>query len=77
MKTITQIKKHFSEEELKLLIEIVKGKQDFEVIGEQIKDFYSDEYNESDLTDKDDDFDWLRNDLLEKLEFDLEIGGVI
>jgi len=77
MKTITQIKKHFSEEELKLLIEIVKGKQDFEIMGEQIKDFYSDEYNESDLTDKDDDFDWLRNDLLEKLEFDLETGGVI
>ena len=77
MKTITQIKKHFSEEELKLLIEIVKGKQDFEIMGEQIKDFYSDEYNESDLTDKDDDFDWLRNDLLEKLEFDLELGGVI
>ena len=77
MKTITQIKKHFSEEELKLLIEIVKGKQDFEIMGQQIKDFYSDEYNEDDLTDKDDDFDWLRNDLLEKLEFDLEIGGVI
>ena len=77
MKTITQIKKHFSEDELKILIEIVKGKQDFEIMGEQIKDFYSDEYNEDDLTDKDDDFDWLRNDLLEKLEFDLEIGGVI
>ena len=77
MKTITQIKKHFSEEELKLLIEIVKGKQDFEIMGQQIKDFYSDEYNESDLTDKDDDFDWLRNDLLEKLEFDLDRGGVI
>ena len=77
MKTITQIKKQFSEEELKLLIEIVKGKQDFEIMGQQIKDFYSDEYNEDDLTDKDDDFDWLRNDLLEKLEFDLELGGVI
>ena len=77
MKTITQIKKHFSEEELKLLIEIVKGKQDFEIMGEQIKDFYSDEYNESDLSNKDDDYDWLREDLLEKLEFDLEIGGVI
>ena len=77
MKTITQIKKHFSEEELKLLIEIVKGKQDFEVMGEQIKDFYSDEYNEDDLTNKDDDYDWLREDLLEKLEFDLETGGVI
>ena len=77
MKTITQIKKHFSNEEIKILVEVVKGKQDFEVIGEQIKDFYSDEYNEDDLTDKDDDFDWLRNDLLEKLEFDLELGGVI
>ena len=77
MKTITQIKKHFSNEEIKILAEIVKGKQEFHVMGEQIKDFYSDEYNESDLTDKDDDFDWLRNDLLEKLEFDLELGGVI
>jgi hypothetical protein len=46
-------------------------------MGEQIKDFYSDEYSEDDLSNKDDDFDWLRNDLLEKLEFDLEIGGVI
>ena len=77
MKTITEIKKNFSNEEIKLLVEIVKGKQEFEVMGEQIKDFYSDEYNESDLADKDDDFDWLRNDLLEKLEFDLEVGGVI
>ena len=77
MKTITEIKKNFSNEEIKLLVEIVKGKQEFEVMGEQIKDFYSDEYNESDLADKDDDYDWLREDLLEKLEFDLEIGGVI
>ena len=45
-------------------------------MGEQIKDFYSDEYNEDDLSNKDDDYDWLREDLLEKLEFDLEIGGV-
>ena len=77
MKTITEIKKNFSNEEIKLLVEIVKGTQEFDVMGEQIKDFYSDEYNESDLADKDDDYDWLREDLLEKLEFDLEIGGVI
>ena len=77
MKTITEIKKNFSNEEIKLLVEIVKGKQEFSLLGEQIKDFYSDEYHENDLADKDDDFDWLRNDLLEKLEFDLEIGGVI
>lgn len=77
MKTIKEIKDTFSSDEIKILSEIVKGKQDFEVMGEQIKDFYSDEYNESDLANKDDDFDWLREDLLEKLEFDLELGGVI
>ena len=77
MKTITEIKKNYSNEEIKLIVEIVKGKQEFDVMGEQIKDFYSDEYNESDLSNKDDDYDWLREDLLEKLEFDLEIGGVI
>ena len=77
MKTITEIKKNFSNEEIKLLVEIVKGKQEFDVMGEQIKDFYSDEYNDSDLADKNDDYDWLREDLLEKLEFDLEVGGVI
>lgn len=77
MKTIKEIKDTFSSDEIKILSEIVKGKQDFEVMGEQIKDFYSDEYNESDLVNKDDDFDWLREDLLEKLEFDLELGGVI
>ena len=80
MKTITEIKKNFSSEEIKLLVEIVKGKQEFDVMGEQIKDFYSDEYNPdekySTLIEEDDDM-WLRNDLLEKLEFDLEVGGVI
>ena len=80
MKTITEIKKHFSNEEIKLLVEIVRGKQEFDVMGEQIKDFYSDEYNPdekySTLIEEDDDM-WLRNDLLEKLEFDLEVGGVI
>ena len=77
MKTITEIKKNFSNEEIKLLVEIVKGKQDFNVMGEQIKDFYSDEYSEEELEDINNDFDWLKEDLLEKLEFDLEVGGVI
>ena len=43
MKTITEIKKNFSNEEIKLLVEIVKGKQDFEVMKNQIEDFYDDE----------------------------------
>ena len=80
MKTITQIKEHFSDEEIKLLIEIVKGKQEFDVLGEQIKDFYSDEYNPDDmpltLFEKDECM-WLINDLLEKLEFDLEMWGIV
>ena len=80
MKTITEIKKHFSNEEIKLLVEIVRGKQEFDVLKEQILDFYSDEYNKVDYETGDDlnsGDEWLRNDLLEKLEFDLEIGGVI
>ena len=77
MKTITEIKKNFSSEEIKLLVEIVKGKQEFALMGEQIKDFYSDEYSEEELEDINNDFDWLKEDLLEKLEFDLEVGGVI
>jgi len=77
MKTITEIKKNFSNEEIKLLVEIVKGKQEFGLMGEQIKDFYSDEYSEEELEDINNDFDWLKEDLLEKLEFDLEVGGVI
>tara|TARA_B100000427_G_C15219081_1_gene468138 strand:- start:95 stop:337 length:243 start_codon:yes stop_codon:yes gene_type:complete len=80
MKTITQIKEHFSDEEIKLLIEIVKGKQEFDVLGEQIKDFYSDEYNPDDMTltlfEEDEDVS-LQNDLLEKLEFDLEMWGLV
>jgi hypothetical protein len=80
MKTITQIKEHFSDEEIKLLIEIVKGKQEFDVLGEQIKDFYSDEYKPDDmpltLFEKDEGM-WLINDLLEKLEFDLEMWGLV
>ena len=80
MKTITEIKKHFSNEEIKLLVEIVRGKQEFDILKEQILDFYSDEYNKVDYETGDDlnsGDEWLRNDLLEKLEFDLEVGGVI
>ena len=80
MKTITEIKKNFSNEEIKLLVEIVRGKQEFDVLKEQILDFYSDEYNKVDYETGDDlnsGDEWLRNDLLEKLEFDLEVGGVI
>tara|TARA_R100001440_G_scaffold18226_1_gene30694 strand:- start:38 stop:268 length:231 start_codon:yes stop_codon:yes gene_type:complete len=76
MKTITEIKKNFSNEEIKLLVEIVKGKQEFSLLGEQIKDFYSDEFNlEINLSDKGE--EWLRENILERLEFDLEMGGII
>jgi len=63
MKTLTEIKQHFSDEEIKLLIEIINGKQDFSILENSIKDFYGDEYNEEELK--------------EKLEFDLEVGGLI
>ena len=73
MKTITQIKKHFSVEEIKILIEIVKGKQDYDVMKNQIENFYDDEIPIWEDNIHDD----LRGYLLEKLEVDLEMGGVI
>ena len=80
MKTITEIKQHFSDEEIKLLIEIIKGKQDFSVMEDSIKDFYADDLNPdekySSLLKEDRDKIW-QSDLLEKLEFDFEYGGLI
>lgn len=72
MKTIKEIKDTFSIDEIKILSEIVKGKQDFDVMGDEIKDFYSDEYEPVENSDEYD-----KEILLEKLEFDLEMGGLI
>ena len=76
MKTIKEIKDHFSKDEIKILIEIIRGKQDFDVMEDAIKD-YSDElsifsFDGSNILHED-----LREQLLDKLEFDLEVGGVI
>jgi hypothetical protein len=73
MKTITEIKKHFSVGEIKILIEIVKGQQDYDVMKNQIENFYDDEIPIWEDNIHDD----LRGYLLEKLEVDLEMGGVI
>ena len=43
MKTITEIKQHFSDNEIKLCVDIIKGKLEFSVLEEQIKDFYAEE----------------------------------
>ena len=43
MKTIKEIKDHFSNDEIKILIEIVRGRQDFDIMETAIKDFYSDD----------------------------------
>tara|TARA_R110001599_G_scaffold233275_1_gene432456 strand:+ start:682 stop:912 length:231 start_codon:yes stop_codon:yes gene_type:complete len=76
MKTIKEIKDHFSMEEIKLLIEIVRGRQDFDVMETAIKDFYSDDYNTLDM-DNGSIKEQVRDELLEKLEFDFEMGGII
>ena len=87
MKTVTQIKQHFSDEEIKLLIEIIKGKQEFSVMEDSIKDFYEDDYTvlamdgktkgnlllDRDIPEEEE----LREELLNKLEFDFEYGGLI
>jgi len=74
MKTIKEIKDHFSMEEIKLLIEIVRGRQDFDIMETAIKDFYSDEIP---IFSDDKIHDDLRGYLLEKLELDFEMGGII
>jgi hypothetical protein len=72
MKTIKEIKDHFSKDEIKILIEIIRGRQDFDVMETAIRDFYSDEYEPNEISD-----DYDKEYLLEKLEFDFEMGGVI
>jgi len=72
MKTIKEIKDHFSKDEIKILIEIIRGRQDFDVMETAIRDFYSDEYEPNEISD-----DYDKEYLLEKLEFDFEMGGII
>ena len=72
MKTIKEIKDHFSKDEIKILIEIIRGRQDFDVMETAIRDFYSDEYDPNEISD-----DYDKEYLLEKLEFDFEVGGII
>ena len=74
MKTIKEIKDEFSTDEIKILIEIIKGRQDFDVMETSIKDFYSDEIP---IFSDDKIHDDLRGYLLDKLEFDFEMGGLI
>tara|TARA_R110000796_G_scaffold145259_1_gene261906 strand:+ start:92 stop:286 length:195 start_codon:yes stop_codon:yes gene_type:complete len=64
MKTITEIKQHFSDNEIKLCVDIIKGKLDFSVLEEQIKDFYTEE-------------DIGRDKALEQLEDDFEFWGIV
>ena len=70
MKTIKEIKDHFSKDEIKILIEIIRGRQDFDVMETAIKDFYEYEPNEAS-------YDYDKEVLLEHLEFDFEMGGII
>jgi len=72
MKTTKEIKDHFSKDEIKILIEIIRGRQDFDVMETAIRDFYSNEYDDNEISD-----DYDKEYLLEKLEFDFEMGGVI
>ena len=70
MKTTKEIKDHFSKDEIKILIEIIRGRQDFDVMETAIKDFYEYEPNEAS-------YDYDKEVLLEHLEFDFEMGGLI
>ena len=83
MKTKEQILNTFSLDEIKILVDIIKGDKDFDVMGEVLIDFYQDELDDYYLNQVYDDHnimsedEALVNDLLEKLQFDLEAGGLI
>jgi len=64
MKTITEIKQHFSDNEIKLCVDIIKGKLEFSVLEEQIKDFYAEENID-------------RDKLLDQLESDFDFWGIV
>ena len=64
MKTITEIKQHFSDNEIKLRVDIIKGKLEFSVLEEQIKDFYAEENID-------------RDKLLDQLESDFDFWGIV
>ncbi len=82
MKTKKEITDTFSKDEIKILIDIIKGNKDFDIMGELIYDFYQDELSDDYLHSVYDDHnimsedEYLVNDLLEKLQFDLEAGGL-
>ena len=83
MKTKKEIMDTFSKDEIKILVDIIHGDKDFDIMSELIMDFYQDELSDYYLTAVYDDHnimsedEALVNDLLEKLEFDLEVAGLI
>ena len=83
MKTKEEILDTFSQDEIKILVDIINGDKDFDLMGEVIMDFYQDELDDYYLNQVYDDHnimsedEGLVNDLLEKLKFDLEAGGLI
>ena len=82
MKTKKEIMDTFSKDEIKILVDIIHGDKDFDIMSELIMDFYQDELSDYYLTEVYDDHnimsedEALVNDLLEKLQFDLEAGGL-
>lgn len=74
MKTRKEFKDHFSDNEIKILIDIVKGRQEFSVMEDEILSFYEEDY---DMDELDIYYDEIREELLSKLEFDLEYGRFI
>jgi len=74
MKTRKEFKDQFSDNEIKILIDIVKGRQEFSVMEDEILSFYEEDY---DMDELDIYYDEIREELLSKLEFDLEYGRFI
>jgi len=77
MKTLHELKQNFSDNEIKLLVDIVRGKIDIDILYSEILDFYSDHSELTELVEDTVEDTEIKTFLLSQLEFDLDFWGLI
>jgi hypothetical protein len=77
MKTLHELKQNFSDNEIKLLVDIVKGKIDIDILYSEILDFYSDHSDLTELVEDTVEDTEIKTFLLSQLEFDLDFWGLV
>ena len=77
MITLHELKQNFSDNEIKLLVDIVKGKIDIDILYSEILDFYSDHSDLTELVEDTVEDTEIKTFLLSQLEFDLDFWGLV